>query len=305
MWLRKLFVLVVVLLHRVHVCGAVEIGGEIWRVDELTANEIAKAYDQSPEVSLRVVVENEARKRFSGRNGLRHRVAFADVRVLSVSGGKVVAEGKSDREGAFSLSVSGDLSSMYRIIAESTERAEGKPIYYSGVTIKRPFDRNCYVELHQESLALQGRCLDGDGKPTGGKLIRIVQFPHSENENLKRLMAMFALTGPDGRWSCAGLRLPSLNDAAVFMANTNMLGRTCFEDSPLSVRIEIYKGDEQEMSVKEVESLTLTESLRAAVERIVSAYERKKGMPYPRKGPLINYPVSTANVIHVPDIVLP
>ena len=43
---------------------------------------------------------------------------------------------------------------------------------------------------------------------------------------------------------------------------------------------------------------------RAAAERIFAAYKRKTGKDWPRPAPMTDFPVSTNNVIYVPDIVL-
>lgn len=305
MLFKKFCVTMMLLFCGVYICRATKIEGEVWRVDELTANEIAAAYDQSAEESLRVVIENEAQKRFSKRNGFRRRVVSANVQVLSFPDGKVVARGSSDQKGWFSIVMPDVSSSMYWVVADFVEIIKDKEIRYFGMASKMPLEKSCYVELYRENLTLQGRCVDKNGNPVAGRQIEVMQFPYSENENLKKVSAMFTVSRQDGYWSCEGLRLPSLNDAAVFMANTNMLRRTCFEDSPLSVRIGIREGIERDLQVKEVEVLTLTASLRTSAERIVYAYERKKGKPYPLKAPIRGFPVSTNNVIYVPDIALP
>ena len=43
---------------------------------------------------------------------------------------------------------------------------------------------------------------------------------------------------------------------------------------------------------------------RAAAERIFAAYKRKTGKEWPCPAPMTDFPVSTNNVIYVPDIVL-
>ncbi|MBE6397368.1 MAG: hypothetical protein E7046_10220 [Lentisphaerae bacterium] len=43
---------------------------------------------------------------------------------------------------------------------------------------------------------------------------------------------------------------------------------------------------------------------RIAVEKVFAAYKRKTGKDWPRPAPMTDFPVSTNNVIYVPDIVL-
>ena len=69
----------------------------------------------------------------------------------------------------------------------------------------------------------------------------------------------------------------------------------------MGAHVESEKGVESAGSV-EVPNVTARD--RAAAERIFAAYKRKTGKDWPRPAPMTDFPVSTDNVIYVPDIVL-
>ena len=49
----------------------------------------------------------------------------------------------------------------------------------------------------------------------------------------------------------------------------------------------------------------ITDENHRAVEKTIAATERKSGKKMKRLNPMTNFPVSTNNVIHAPDLILP
>ena len=49
----------------------------------------------------------------------------------------------------------------------------------------------------------------------------------------------------------------------------------------------------------------VTAAKRSAIEKIIKTWERKNAKKYPMPHPLEEFPVSTNDVIYIPDMILP
>lgn len=285
------------------VCTAGHITGDVWIVNDVTIDGVVQAYEQSSESSLKAVVGDLSLKlRMDGVRQLRQRASHVKVSVQSLPDLKEIASGTTDADGRFDINFP-DSPSPMRVYACKKTLENGKPVYYEGVSSVYLEKNAALLELRKEHVTLKGCCVGRDGRPRVGVMVKVSQYPRSENAVLQRMSEMFACTDENGIWRCDGLVCASLNEAAVVIANTNLLQQQRFDNIPLSVFVGVSSRFVQSSS-PEIEVSTITDKLRNASRRIMSAYERKTGKPYPLKAPMVDFSVSTNNVIYVPDLVL-
>jgi len=169
--------------------------------------------------------------------------------------------------------------------------------------------KNCYFQLlrlRDDYVTVTGRCVDTNGNPVVNAVVQVglVRTPVEQGESWYNKKE-FGRTDTNGVWRVDGVETPPSDRALMRICNTNVVDRYDSTVPPYGIHVSAFlestKGIEAAGGVR-VPNVSARD--RAAAERIFAAYKRKTGKDWPRPAPMTDFPVSTNNVIYVPDIVL-
>lgn len=269
-----------------------------------TIEDIAAAYEKSEMDDLRCVVadlvssRNVERKKYSLANA-------AEVELQALPGFKVLRKVKVNDKGEYITKIKDDdpdcrVFCRYEI---------GKRTLTGAAYIEWNKFENCYcqhMQLRNDYVSVTGHCIDTNGMPVVNARIyvRLVRTP-VEQEESRLNRSYYGRTDENGFWRVDGIESPTYDRMLACICNTNVINRYDSATPPYGIHVgalvESEKGVEAAGSVG-VPNITARD--RAAAERIFAAYKRKTGKEWPRPAPMTDFPVSTNNVIYVPDIVL-
>lgn len=284
-------------------CKAMRVSGEVCIVTDVQPLELALEYEQGDELAWQMTVK-KMQSRFRDKGLLpRHAGSNVVVSLMKADCSGAVASARSDAGGRFSLDVPNGPTDLF-VTASVKKTLGSRTFLYEGIASADDRTGFCRLELRNGSVALAGRCFDRKGCPAARKVIEIRQYPGSENPYLRRMSVRFAETDANGRWRCERLVAPPILRAIGLMANTNELDRCQAAGLPMSVLVDVCEDFLSEPLAR-VEQLLITDEMRQAKERIFVAYKSKTGKDLRQEAPMVEFPVSTNNVIYVPDIIIP
>jgi hypothetical protein len=99
------------------------------------------------------------------------------------------------------------------------------------------------------------------------------------------------------------LPTPTINRQIAYLCNTNIIARYDSARPPYRIDIKVCSTYISE-PLGRVSVENVTANSRRAAEKFMLAYKRKTGADLPKNAPLADFPISTNNVIYVPDIIL-
>ena len=246
-----------------------------------------------------------------GKSGVK-RISIpdgAEVEIQTLPDFRVVGRGKVDKEGHFSVSITGK-DSLWRAYCKVSREELGRIVYYVGSS--RTFRRRnvpyyeADITLSRSYASAEGRCVKKDGTPIAGVNVFVHPITHGETDEETQMCPMqLAVTDSDGKWHVDGLALPSIDILLPHICDTNIVhGNLEFMHSPLELGIyarqKPFGRYDAELIIPNI-----TDENRQAAEKAITVSERKSGKRRSRPNPLTNFPVSTNNVIYVPNLVLP
>lgn len=161
--------------------------------------------------------------------------------------------------------------------------------------------------LRKNYVSLEGRCLDANGVPAGDALINVnlIRTPVEQDESWMR-KRYATITDNNGKWRIDGIERPSCFQLFRFLCNTNIMHR--YDSTAPAYGIKIAACQNPVCGSKCASGCVyvsnVTKSDREGLESLLSTYKRKTGKCWVRPAPMTDFPVSTNNVIYVPDIVL-
>ena len=273
--------------------------------------EVAEAYEKSSDISVRnVVYEMEKRQRDYGIGRIMTpRNAVVELQTLPDF--KVDAKTAVDESGRYSFRVK-EGSGYQRVYCKVELEEFEKKVSFIGSakvwwnTKKQVYEQD--IDLTRDSTSLLGRCVDKDGRPIADAFVQVklVTAPPRREELYNTDMPWYiAITDSGGWWRVDGIRAPSYDRMIAYFCDTNRLHFCDDSMPPFKIKIGarhrfLPSVDEASVTIQNV-----TADNRAAFQKIIAACERKTGKKVPMHSPLKDFPVSTNNVIYVPDMVLP
>ena len=130
-------------------------------------------------------------------------------------------------------------------------------------------------------------------------------FCAGETEEEGRLYpTQLAVTDTLGRWRVDGLATPPISPLMSYICYTNIVDNWQVSHYPLQLGIYARRKPFGSYDAERVIP-NVTDENHRAVEKTIAATERKSGKKMKRLNPMTNFPVSTNNVIHAPDLILP
>ncbi len=276
------------------------VSGSVVISDVIGAIEFSQEYELSGAESPQALVWSLAEKRKNGGRKMRSLAANAKVEVQRLSDMKTIATGKTDGCGKFSVRVP-DGTSYCRVISSIVLNIDGKDDIFKGAHSMEKPKIGIEVELCRESVSLCGRCLDKSGHAVTGIIISAKQFIHSEG--LQHIPAEYGVSDANGVWMIDGLRAPGIFNAAEYIGNTSIAGNSArAENAPLESRLSYMSPDSSKCFVEKTIPM-IPDGLRRAAEKFRQTYDKRNRRHSEMKRPL-EFPVSTNDVIYVPDVVL-
>ena len=292
---------------------AVDAGAEVvkgWVRLETTPSivEVAEEYATTdariPELAARQIMERQNAK------GIKYVTipVGATVEIQTLPDFKVVGRGKVDQDGNYSVVMPGK-DSVWRAYCKVVREEFGRPVLYVGVsrTYKR---RNaaCYeanITMMRSYASAEGRCVRRDGTPVQGVHVFVHPITSGETEEEGRLYpTQLAVTDTLGRWRVDGLATPPISPLMSYICYTNIVDNWQVSHYPLQLGIYARRKPFGSYDAERVIP-NVTDENHRAVEKTIAATERKSGKKMKRLNPMTNFPVSTNNVIHAPDLILP
>jgi hypothetical protein len=154
--------------------------------------------------------------------------------------------------------------------------------------------------------SVEGRCVNKDGVPV--KDVKVLVHPitlrETESQNEILWSTQIAVTGADGKWRVDGLISPPIDYLSSYIRNAKLWHSIEFLHCPMELKIEIWRALPYRREVQ-LTIPNITDGNRRAAEKAIEISEHRTGRKYDRSNQIMNFPVSTNNVIYVPDIVLP
>ena len=291
-------------------CGVVTgetISGRVSMVDLCTANEVVEAYERSSHPSVRYVMvklDNGRRKWVK----LHQLVANVEVRMRELPGLEIIGRVVTDKDGVYKFSmdefplICRAEVSLDIVNADMTNHYEGVTSFGGGLDSDRYID----IEMRKEIISLAGHCFYSNGVPAAGELVRVVQFPYADWPEVWRdHPPVWGVVDAEGKWRVDGLISAQLVDVVAYMCDTEVARRLGMQGgNALTTFIEVRHKTFKEPQAKIYQPM-VTDYMRSAATRLMSVVEKKTGRTYVKSAPLVDFPVSTNNVIYVPDIILP
>lgn len=269
-----------------------------------TIEELAAAYDKSSEKSLLRVADDL----FRGRGTVPKNYCSTNkvvVELQTVPGCKKLRTSTVGSDGNFAIEIpdEGPDCRLFccREIA-GTVLSGFASIDWAGV--EEGFGQ--HVQLRADYNSAIGRCLGTDGAPISNAVVEIhyIRTP-TEQENSYLNKIQYSRTDTKGYWRVDGIETPSFEQILKRITDTNVVDRYDSRMPPYGIQVSAILESEKGIDAAGgIVVPNVTARDRAAAERIFAAYKRKTGKDWPRPAPMTDFPVSTNNVIYVPDIVL-
>lgn len=266
-----------------------------------TIEEIAEVYENSGADDWRCVTEDLVRSRNLERN--KYSVAnLAEVELQSLPGFKVIRKVKVNDKGEYVTKIS-DADPDCRVFSRCKI---GKKTLTGTAYIEWDKFGCAYsqsVMLSGDYTTVVGRCVDTNGFPVVDARVDVDVVTTPTEVDGKRHKTQVGRTDKEGRWIVEGIDKPSFGFMLMRLANTNVVNREDSRVPPYGIKISACRIPGFKVcGFTSIPNVTARD--RAAAERIFAAYKRKTGKDWPRPAPMTDFPVSTNNVIYVPDIVL-
>lgn len=287
-----------------HSCAEVIVKGSV-RVNVLpTAAECAAAYEKSDEDNLLNVLI-EASGIFDSK--MNDAIIGAEIELQTLPDFKVICRTKTDENGTYYMNVKDDAKDC-RVYCRRKMDVSGEKLLLCGAShVKWNKMQMAYVQdlkLLREGVSLVGRCVNKDGLPIAGCVVRVdmITTPTETDEGL--WPQQIGRTDESGAWRVDGLPTPTFNRQVAYMCNTNVVARFDSQRPPYEIAVYAHTRVDTSRLEGRTSVANVSEESRKAVERFLAAYMRKTHNAIPKPAPLVEFPVSTNNVIYVPDIVL-
>lgn len=303
---RKLMGTVASLLVAVNASGDVVKG---WVRLEATPSiaEVAEEYATTgariPELAARQIMERQ------NAQGIKYMTipVGATVEIQTLPDFKVVGRGKVDQDGNYSVVMPGK-DSLWRAYSKVVREEFGRPVLYVGVSRTYKRRNAAYYEANitmmRSYASAMGRCVQKDGTPAQGVFVYVHPITSGETEEECRLCpTQLAVTDTLGRWRVDGLASPPIIPLMSYICYTNIVDNWQVSHYPLQLGIYARRKPFGSYDAERVVP-NVTDENHRAVEKTIAATERKSGKKMKRLNPMTNFPVSTNNVIYVPDLVL-
>ena len=233
----------------------------------------------------------------------------ATVEIQTLPDLKVVGRGKVNEVGKFTIEAP-PKDSEWRAYCKIEREEFGKTVLYVGSsrTYKKRdvpyYEAN--IILKRTYALVEGRCLNKDGTPA--KDIYVLIYPitqnETESENDRLWSTRVAVTDATGRWRADGIDSPAIDCLIPYICDTSLWRNVDFLQCPMALGIEVWRAVPYRR-VAESGVANITDENHRAAEKAIAIYESRSGRKYNRLNPMKDFPVSTNNVIYVPDIVLP
>ena len=220
---------------------------------------------------------------------------------------QVVGRTKVSADGEYVINAKED-NRDWRVCCRCEIEDDGEMYVFSGAShVVWNKKERAYVQklwLLRETTSLVGRCLDKNGNSVVGAVVKvdmITSEPTDTDEG--QWPQQIARTDKDGCWRVDGLPTPTLNHQIAYLCNTNIIYRYDSARPPYRISIQVHPMYISE-PIGRASVANVTANSRKAAERFMLAYRRKTGVDIPKIAPLADLPISTNNVIYVPDMIL-
>ena len=160
------------------------------------------------------------------------------------------------------------------------------------------------IVLRGDYVSVAGRCMCANGVPLSNAVVEVVLVTTPVEQEERFYKTHIARSDKNGCWRVDGVNKPSFLRLLSYVCNTNVARHYDSSVPPYRISVGAYPkyGDYKITGCASVANVSASD--RVAVERIKAAIKRKTGKDIQCPAPLTDFPVSTNNVIYVPDIVL-
>ena len=265
--------------------------------------DVASAYERSEEIDLRKVAFEVAESQEEALKTISI-VGKVFVELQALPGFKTLRKAVVGNNGEYVTEIK-DEDPDCRVFCRY--EAVGKKLAASAHVEWDDF-KNCYFQLMQlrdDYVSVTGRCIDTNGNPVVNAVVQVglTRTPVEQDERWYNKKE-FGRTDTNGVWRVDGIETPMFDRTIMRICNTNIVNRYDSKVPPYGINIAAFPDYDNYMLLGTAEVPNIPARDRAAAERIFAAYKRKTGKEWPRPAPMTDFPVSTNNVIYVPDIVL-
>ena len=160
------------------------------------------------------------------------------------------------------------------------------------------------IDMRRDCNTIVGKCIDTNGSPIANAdvQVRLVWTPTHEEFNYDKWSA--AKTNARGEWQVDGVGVPNMERLLKYYCDTNTVN-VCYDTAePLLIRIDVQGEVGPRKSTASATVPNVSAERRIAIEKALEITEKRTKTEIPKACPLEYFPVSTNNVIYVPDIVL-
>ena len=228
-----------------------------------------------------------------------------EVEIQTLPDFRVVGRGKVDKDGNYCIFVP-STELLWRAYC-CVEREEFWYVGTAHVNQVSKYDSfyTANITMMRSYASAEGRCVQQDGTPAQGIHVFVHPITSGETDEEGRLFpTQLAVTDTLGRWRVDGLATPPISPLMSYICYTNIVDNWQVSRYPLKLGIYARRKSFGSYDAERVIP-NVTDENHRAVERIIAATERKSGKKMKRLNPMTNFPVSTNNVIHAPDLILP
>lgn len=232
----------------------------------------------------------------------------AGVELRDWSSEKLLGKGYVNDEGTYKIQVSSKISKVMVYCTVSLRENEKDIGLVGWKNAVKDSDTGHYVAdivLRRDYSSVVGRCLRNDGSPAKGAFVKVSMRTTPIETSERYYDDHLVQTDEEGRWRVDGINTPPYDRLVSYVCNTNMIDRFDSTCPPLAIEVQARSKFIPTTTEASVTIPNVSADSRAAVEKTLAAYERKNGKPWRRRAPMVDFPVSTNNVIYVPDIILP
>ncbi len=290
-------------------CGADVVKGHVGLSMYPSVEDVARAYEESDSANF----EEVAMKLVESRNAAREKIDLANsavVELQTLPGFTTLRKVTVDDNSRYETEIK-DEEPGCRVFCRY--EADGKA--YTGSShlewCGRPIDAyDQSFQLRGEWTSVAGRCLHADGSPAVNAEVTVglIRTPvEVEESGMNRTQT--ARTDTNGCWRVDCVEKPTFMMMITRICYTNVVNRSDSRVPPYGISV----GAIPHFRHCDLSSLygfsvgtnvpNVTASDRAAVEKILAIYKKRNGKEIPRRAPMTDFPVSTNNVIYIPDLV--
>jgi len=290
-------------------CAMEKVKGRVQLFTSPSPVEFADYYETSSELWIRQAMHGlRMRQRDEGiADGITP--INAVVELQEIPSFKVIAKTKVEPDGRYYIETKGT-GLPCRLYCRTASKEFGeKKVFVAVAAVNKWVERErAYVQdlvLRRDSVSVVGRCIDTNGLPVINAAVDVslITTPIETSEIFHS--SQIARTDENGCWRVDGVDAPVFDRLISYVCNTNVI--SIFDSScpPYEISVGACAGSFSAQEPKaNVVVPNVSAEARIAVEKVFAAYKRKTGKDWPRPAPMTDFPVSTNNVIYVPDIVL-